>query len=126
MSVRADRTLSFLTVTLFFVALWAIFQFVFPYHLAFKERYVLFLSDASWLATYFTKAAPFSFLFGDWLTQFFRLPGVAALVTALLLVLAWAGFRFLLNAMPIVRHAALWALLPTALLAFLILSPEVP
>ena len=69
---------SFLTVTLFFVALWAIFQFVFPYHLAFKERYVLFLSDASWLATYFTKAAPFSFLLGDWLTQFFRLPGAAA------------------------------------------------
>ena len=126
MSVRADRTLSFLTVTLFFVALWAIFQFVFPYHLAFKERYVLFLSDASWLATYFTKAAPFSFLLGDWLTQFFRLPGIAALATTLLLVLAWAGFRFLLDGMPTVRHAALWALLPTALLAFLILSPEVP
>ena len=126
MSVRADQRISFLTVTLFFVALWAIFQFVFPYHLAFKERYVLFMSDASWLATYFTKPAPVSFILGDWLTQFFLIPGIAALVATLLLVLAWAGFRFLLAAIPSVHRPALWALLPAALLAFLILSPEVP
>ena len=126
MSVRADRKTDFIIVTLFFVALWAIFQFVFPYHLALKERYVLFMSDSSWLATYFREPAPVSFLIGDWLTQFFLLPGVAALITTVLLVLVWAGFRFLLGAMPTVHRPALWALLPAALLAFLILSPEVP
>lgn len=126
MSVRADRRISIATVTLFFVALWAIFQFVFPYHLAFKERYVLFMSDTSWLATYFTKPAPVSFILGDWLTQFFLIPGIAALVTTLLLMLSWAGFRFLLAAIPNVQYPALWALLPTALLALLLLSPEVP
>ena len=62
MSAHADRKTSLIIVTLFFVALWAIFQFVFPYHLALKERYVLFMADPSWLATYFTKPAPLSFI----------------------------------------------------------------
>ena len=117
MSARADRKTSLVAATLFFVALWAFFQFVFPYHLAFKERYVLFMSDPSWLATYFTKPAPLSFIAGDWLTQFFLLPGVSALVTTALLAVFWAGCR---------RLIGLWAFLPVALLAFIILSPEVP
>ena len=117
MSARADKKISFLVVTLLFVALWAIFQFVFPYHLALKERYVLFMADPSWLATYFTKPAPLSFIAGDWLTQFFLIPGVAPLVTTVLLIVFWAGCRHLLG---------LWALLPVVLLAFLVLSPEVP
>ena len=71
MSLRADRNRSILPVTLCFVALWAFFQFAFPYHLALKERYVLFLSDATWLSTYFQKPAPLSYITGDWLTQFF-------------------------------------------------------
>lgn len=117
MSVRADRKSSLIIVTLFFVALWAIFQFVFPYHLALKERYVLFMSDPSWLATYFTKPAPLSFIASDWLTQFFVIPRVAPLVTTVLLFVFWAGCRHLLG---------LWALLPVALLAFIMLSPGVP
>lgn len=125
MSAHADRKTSLIIVTLFFVALWAIFQFVFPYHLALKERYVLFMADPSWLATYFTKPAPLSFIAGDWLTQFFLLPGAAALITAALLIVFWAGCRLLLS-QPQILRPGLWALLPVALLAFIVLSPEVP
>ena len=125
MSARADKKSSFILVTLFFVALWAIFQFVFPYHLAFKERFVLFLADSSWLSAYFKKPAPLSFIAGDWLTQFFLFPWAAALITLALLVLTWDGFRHVLIPTGI-RCPALWALLPTAALAFIILSPTVP
>ena len=73
MSPRAERNKSFFPVLLFFGVLWAVFQFAFPGHLAFKERYVLFLSDASWLSAYFRKPAPISYLAGDWLSQFLPL-----------------------------------------------------
>ena len=125
MSARADRKTSLVAATLFFVALWAFFQFVFPYHLAFKERYVLFLSDPSWLATYFTKPAPISFIAGDWLTQFFLLPGVPALVTTALLAVFWAGCRLLLDA-TVLLDGEKWAPLPTALLVAAMLFPAVP
>ena len=125
MSLRADRNRSILPVTLCFVALWAFFQFAFPYHLALKERYVLFLSDATWLSTYFQKPAPLSYITGDWLTQFFLIPGAAALLMTALLILFWDGIRLILKPLWN-KHPALWALLPTAVLAFLILFPEVP
>lgn len=125
MSGHADRNSRSVAVALFFVALWAVFQFAFPYHLAFKERYVLFLSDASWLSAYFKKPAPLAFLAGDWLTQFFLLRGVAPLVATGLLLLFWDGCRHILKSLGS-RHPALWPLIPVAALGFLILFPEVP
>lgn len=125
MSAREDRTRRFLAVSLCFVALWAIFQFAFPYHLAFKERYVLFLSESSWLTSYFSKPAPLSFITGDWLTQFFLLPGAPALITTVLLLVIWDGFRHVAAALGSRRPGG-WALLPVAVLAVCILSPEVP
>ncbi|MBR0500623.1 MAG: hypothetical protein IJJ72_06470 [Bacteroidales bacterium] len=125
MSVRAGRNSSIIAVTLFFVTMWAVFQFVFPYHLVLKERYVLFMSDPSWLASYFRHPAPISFIAGDWLTQFFLIPWVAALVTTVFLILFWAGCG-ILTALCRLRYPALWALLPTAILAAFMLSPEVP
>ena len=125
MSPRAGNHKHFLPVSLFFAALWAVFQFAFPYHLAFKERYVLFLSDASWLSPYFKKPAPLSFIAGDWLSQFFLIPGLPALLTTLLLLLLWDALRRV-NARAGVPKAALWSLLPTAGFAWLILYPEIP
>ncbi len=125
MSPRAGNHKHFLPVFLFFAALWAVFQFAFPYHLAFKERYVLFLSDASWLSPYFKKPAPLSFIAGDWLSQFFLIPGLPALLTTLLLLLLWDALRRV-NARAGVPKAALWSLLPTAGFAWLILYPEIP
>ena len=125
MSRHANRTGSRLAVVIFFAGLWAIYQFVFPFHLAFKERYDLFLADRSWLAAYFRHPAPLSCIAGDWLTQFFLFPTLAALLTTALLVLFQEGFRLMLSACN-VRQALLWSLLPTAFLAVLILSPEVP
>ncbi|MBQ6957384.1 MAG: hypothetical protein IJP77_02355 [Bacteroidales bacterium] len=124
MSARAGKS-SMRAVTLFFVAVWAVFQFAFPYHLAMKERYDLFLAEGSWIAGYFQKPAPLSFLAGDWLTQFFLIPGVAALITLALLVILWDGFRHLFASFG-TRRPALWALLPVAAVAFILLSPEVP
>jgi len=125
MSARGNRRTSVIAVTVFFVALWAVFQFVFPYHLALKERYVLFLADSSWLAGYFRKAAPLSFIAGDWLTQFLLIPGAAALICTALLILLHGGFRQLLSHAG-AKHPALWALIPTTAAAFTLLSPEIP
>ena len=126
MSVRADKNnRRILIVAFFFTALWAVFQFAFPYHLAFKERYVLFLSDTSWIFPYFKKPAPLAFLSGDWLTQFFLLRGIAPLIVTGILLLFWDGCRHILKRAG-AKYPALWPLIPTAALAFLILYPEIP
>lgn len=125
MSPQEDRKRRFTAVLLCFLVLWAIFQFAYPYHLAFKERYVLFLSESSWLSSYFHKPAPVSFITGDWLTQFFLLTGAPALVTTILLLVIWDGLRHIAAALGF-RRPALWSLIPVAALSVIILAPEVP
>lgn len=90
------------------------FQFLYPYHLFFKEQIQLFLYTPDYLFSYFDKPAALARLSGDFLTQFFYLRGGGATVLALLFVAEWIVLQHLIKKFIAEKHAGLWALLPVA------------
>lgn len=79
------------------------FRYAYPYHLLHREQMLLFTYTAGQWADYFVHPAPLACLGGDFLTQFFRLPDVGAVIVALAMTLAgtlvysacrkWTGSR---------------------------------
>ena len=69
-----------------FAAAFAFFQVAYPYHLMRREQLTLFLFDRSYIAQTYHGTGWLARLSSDFLCQFFSLPLVGPLVTALLLV----------------------------------------
>lgn len=63
------------------------FQFIYPYHLFFKEQIQLFLSTPGYFYSLIEKPAGFSRYIGEFFTQFFYLRGGGPFVISLLLLI---------------------------------------
>ena len=101
-SERRDRSLA----AVFFILCWAFLQFVYPYHLIYKEQLTLFLCDGQYLSTLLCKPAFAAVAAGDFLTQFFLLDWMAPIITVAVSILLWAGLSRTIGRLP--------ALLPVA------------
>lgn len=75
----------------FFALFWCLLFFIAPYHLAFKEQLCLFACSPASLASLFTKPAALAILSGDFLTQFFLYPAIAATITVLVASAFWCA-----------------------------------
>lgn len=88
------------------------FQFMYPYHLFFKEQIQLFLYTPTFLHSYFSKPAALACLCGDFLIQFFYWRGGGPLILATLFSAEWWLVKTILQKNLRLKNAALWALLP--------------
>jgi len=91
------------------------FQFVYPYHLFFKEQIQLFLFTPDYFYTYFSKPACLASYVGDFLTQFFYLRGGGAIALSLLFSLEWLLSSFVIKRITLSKNAPIWALFPVAI-----------
>jgi hypothetical protein len=91
------------------------FQFLYPYHLFFKEQIQLFLFTPDYFLSYFNKPASLTSYAGDFLTQFFYLRGGGAAVLSLLFLIEWLLASFVIKRITLSKNAPLWALLPVAI-----------
>ena len=90
------------------------FQFVYPYHLFFKEQIQLFLFTPTYIFSYLAKPAALSSLAGDFFTQFLYLQGGGPLVLAVLFSAEWWLTKKALQTIGNMKNASQWALLPVA------------
>ena len=99
-------------VSLFFIACWIFFFWLYPYHLYYKEQITLCILQSDFLQTYLQKPAFLTEICGDYLTQFFLWTGGGSSILTLTFLLTWSGLRIALARTGITRHTSLWALLP--------------
>ncbi|WP_319591551.1 DUF6057 family protein [uncultured Draconibacterium sp.] len=90
------------------------YQFLYSYHLFFKEQLQLFLYTPDYLLAYFHKPAALACLTGDFLTQFFYLRGGGPLVLALVFAVEWMLIQHTLKRIFPLKTAGWWALLSVA------------
>lgn len=67
----------------FFIGMALFYGLVYPSHLLWQEQNQIFLNSSDWIATYFSRPACVGCLVGDWLTQFYHITSVGALILAL-------------------------------------------
>lgn len=96
---------------LFFATVWVFFQWVYPYHLFFKEQLTLFVMQRSYVLSYLAKPAFLTQALGDFITQFYILSGGGATVVVLTCLLLWVGIRSTFKRIGF-RTPGVWALLP--------------
>ncbi|MBQ0025193.1 MAG: hypothetical protein KBT00_05670 [Bacteroidales bacterium] len=97
-----------LTVLVFFILSGCFLFFFCPYGLVYKEQLILFESTRV-----FSKPAAIAELVGTFLTQFYIFRWAAVLITLLIAVLLWDGFRRVLNFIG-AKHSAILSLAPAA------------
>jgi len=119
------KTIRIVIVSLFFIALWAVFSFVCPGFLAMKERIGMFLCDRTFLSSYFWKPGCLSVISGDFLTQFLAMTWAGPLLVTSLLAIFWAGLRLSLKTVGI-PAPGLISLLPVAVQAILAVNVSYP
>ena len=73
------------------------FQYLYPYHLFFKEQTQLFLFTSDYFLSYFDKPAWLSCYMGDFITQFFYLNGGGAIVLTLIFLIELLLIRNILK-----------------------------
>lgn len=99
-------------VGIFAVICFSFFQFMYPYHLFYKEQILLFLYTPDYFLSYLEKPAWLASYLGDFLTQFFYLRGGGALVITAILLLEWSIIAQVLKKFRIGNTAMLFALYP--------------
>lgn len=112
--------------TVFFLAIWAFYNFGYSFHLIFKEQITFLCFDTSYLSSLLEKPAFLAVLAGDFLTQFFIFPFAAPAITVFSIVLLWEALRRIFGKFGIDRHSSLLALLPCAADAALACQFEYP
>nr|WP_321353582.1 DUF6057 family protein [uncultured Draconibacterium sp.] len=90
------------------------FQFLYSYHLFFKEQLQLFLFTPDYLLSYFQKPAGLARLAGDFFTQFFYLRGGGPLVLAVVFTVEWILLQCVLKRIFSIKTSGWLALLPLA------------
>jgi hypothetical protein len=103
--------------TAFFLGLFTFlfFQFVYPYHLFFKEQVQLFLYTPDYFFSYLCKPAWLGCYLGDYLTQFYYLRGGGATVLSFLILIEWLLIGLTIKHLTHSKIAHLWALLPVCI-----------
>lgn len=93
----------------------AFFQFLYAYHLFFKEQVQLFLCSAEYFLTYFDKPAWLSRFTGDFLTQFFYLRGGGPAVLSTLFLIEWVLIAKIIKQINHSSTPYLWSLIPAGM-----------
>lgn len=114
-----------LTVPVFFILSGCFLFFACPYNLVYKEQIILFEFTGSYIAGIFSKPAAIAELLGSFLSQFFILRWAAVLITLLISVLLWDGFRRALDFIG-ANHSAILSLAPAAAELILCCQYEYP
>ncbi len=104
------------------VALAIFYATVYPGHLSWQEQNQIFLNTPHWLATYFDKPAWLGCMAGEWLTQFYYMPIVGAVILSLTIAVCTLCFAmFMLKLLPSI---AAWIL--TAVFLLLMVACSMP
>jgi len=115
MNQTKSALIPWISIGLFFLLLYAYLLFCIPYHLLNLEQNQLFLFNSDFIWGFFSKPGAIDFIPGEFITQFFISPWLAALFVTMLAATAFFILRFIFR-----RHGMNGIVFPMVPVIFMI------